>query len=430
VHSVADVSKDCGVVPPNQQTGFESVSGYEWANRISTCVKELAAITVQQTAFPQANYALVTAHDPGLTNDRVLTAGTNISIVDGGAKGPVTINATAASFPQANYALVTAHDAGLTNDRLLTAGTGISIVDGGAKGPVTINATGGIQTGWFFGDGSDGAFTYDGVATNGWSTLIAGGYKLSRTPFHTTAIINSGVKIALCNSIAYQFFANVSITGIDATSIIEADGIDAVTQGAGVSPNSGTGIYGGPGAGASGPTGVGANGFGTAVSIGGSSGVGGHGTPVGNTGGGAGAATPPSLTENGIHGMALIPTCITGNTNNANKVGCGAGAPSGGGDGTHHGGDGGSGGGMVGVFTPQFLGAGTLSARGGNGFMANPIGNAGGGAGAGGGGIFAMSRSGLGSWTTNVPGGLGGAGAGTGVAGTNGQPGNAFSIVI
>ena len=41
---------------------------------------------------------VVMALDPTLTQERVLTAGTNITIVDGGANGPVTINAT--STPQ------------------------------------------------------------------------------------------------------------------------------------------------------------------------------------------------------------------------------------------------------------------------------------------------------------------------------------------
>ena len=40
-----------------------------------------------------ATYVVVSL-DPTLTNERVLTAGTNISIVDGGANGPITINST------------------------------------------------------------------------------------------------------------------------------------------------------------------------------------------------------------------------------------------------------------------------------------------------------------------------------------------------
>jgi hypothetical protein len=40
-----------------------------------------------------ATYVVVSL-DPTLTNERVLTAGTNITIVDGGANGPLTINAS------------------------------------------------------------------------------------------------------------------------------------------------------------------------------------------------------------------------------------------------------------------------------------------------------------------------------------------------
>jgi hypothetical protein len=125
-----------------------------------------------------------------LTNERVLTAGTNMSIVDGGPGMPVTLNATGgvtsplttkgdlwgwnttnARVPvgadgtvltadsgdtegvswqaptayaplNATY-IVVSLDGTLPNERVLTAGTNISFVDGGAGGAFTINASGG-----------------------------------------------------------------------------------------------------------------------------------------------------------------------------------------------------------------------------------------------------------------------------------------------
>jgi len=99
-----------------------------------------------------------------LTNERVLTAGTGISLTDGGAGSNATIantgvtsnvagtgisvsgatGAVTVSAPMVAAEYVTlATDATLTNERVLTAGTGISITDAGAGSTVTIAATGG-----------------------------------------------------------------------------------------------------------------------------------------------------------------------------------------------------------------------------------------------------------------------------------------------
>lgn len=80
------------------------------------------------------------ALNAGLSQERVLTAGTGISIVDGGADGPVTINNTGA--PVAASFLVVALDGVLTNERQITAGAGIAFVDAGPNGNFTISATG------------------------------------------------------------------------------------------------------------------------------------------------------------------------------------------------------------------------------------------------------------------------------------------------
>jgi hypothetical protein len=75
-----------------------------------------------------------------LTNERVLTAGSGISFVDGGAGGALTVNATGGGggAPTTAQYLTLATDATLTNERVLTAGAGISLTDGGAGGALTI----------------------------------------------------------------------------------------------------------------------------------------------------------------------------------------------------------------------------------------------------------------------------------------------------
>jgi hypothetical protein len=81
------------------------------------------------------------ALNAGLTQERVLTAGTGITVTDGGANSTVTIAATGA--PSAAQYVTLATDATLPNERVLTAGTGITLTDGGAGSTITIAATGG-----------------------------------------------------------------------------------------------------------------------------------------------------------------------------------------------------------------------------------------------------------------------------------------------
>lgn len=77
-----------------------------------------------------------------LSSERVLTAGTGITITDGGAGGPVTIAATgggsASNWDSFASYVVTGLTSSLANERVLTAGAGIQITDGGANSPVTI----------------------------------------------------------------------------------------------------------------------------------------------------------------------------------------------------------------------------------------------------------------------------------------------------
>jgi hypothetical protein len=105
------------------------------------------ALTVAATggggAPTDAQY-LTLAANGGLSDERVLTAGTGISLTDGGAGGALTVaNTIAAGAPTAAQYLTLAADGGLTNERVLTAGTGISLTDGGAGGALTVAATGG-----------------------------------------------------------------------------------------------------------------------------------------------------------------------------------------------------------------------------------------------------------------------------------------------
>lgn len=75
----------------------------------------------------------------GIEGERTLTAGTGITITDGGAGSTVTLSQATTTLG-APYVTV-GNDATLTGERAITAGTGISITDGGANSTVTISST-------------------------------------------------------------------------------------------------------------------------------------------------------------------------------------------------------------------------------------------------------------------------------------------------
>ena len=73
-----------------------------------------------------------------------LVAGSNITITSA-SNGPITISSSGGGggAPTNAQYVTLATDATLSDERVLTAGTGISIVDGGAGSAVTISSTGG-----------------------------------------------------------------------------------------------------------------------------------------------------------------------------------------------------------------------------------------------------------------------------------------------
>jgi len=74
-----------------------------------------------------------------LSAERVLTAGANITITDGGANGPVTIASTAGGAPVGAQYVTLALDGTLTAERRLQVGSPITMVDGGANADVTLD---------------------------------------------------------------------------------------------------------------------------------------------------------------------------------------------------------------------------------------------------------------------------------------------------
>jgi hypothetical protein len=133
----------------------------------------VTAATPTGLAPDDASY-LTLGLDGDLTNERVLAAGTGISLTDGGAGSNATIANTGVTSIVAGDAVVLPSggtgdvtvsvpaiadlitpsyvtlgtDSTLQNERVLTAGTGITLTDGGAGSTITIAASGGGGSGY------------------------------------------------------------------------------------------------------------------------------------------------------------------------------------------------------------------------------------------------------------------------------------------
>lgn len=308
-----------------------------------------------------------------------------------------------------------------------------------------------------FGDGSDGAATFDG------STAVAGfsrsgsTYTATRDTYFTDATISTGVTV---KPSGYRMFGTGTLT-MNGTALIQRDG-NAGSNGtnavAGVSH--GTGGPGGAaladgylkgslvgGAGADGVTGTSngnnapattsaSNCLGTAsaAATGGDGGYGHSGAPTPGTG-----ATGGTITKSNVklianwHLATLLDISSTGSTvkftPSAQAGGGGSGGASASGPGESGGGGGaGSSGGIVAIYFRNIVIGASASitakgGKGGNGGNSFGAAGSGGGAGADGGIIVLVYNTLTSSGTTDVSAGAGGTGGTTDDGGTNFGPG-------
>jgi hypothetical protein len=111
----------------------EVLTDVKWDTVLNDIATELTASAVNTPSYVTiANTAL-------LPNERALTAGTGITITDGGAGSTVTVALTGGTPAPATPSYVTlGSDATLTSERVLTAGTAIGLTDGGAGSTLTV----------------------------------------------------------------------------------------------------------------------------------------------------------------------------------------------------------------------------------------------------------------------------------------------------
>lgn len=267
-----------------------------------------------------------------------------------------------------------------------------------------------------WGDGADGAYTFDGTNTYSNATKSGSG---AGAVYTLTGDINA-TNVTITNSCVVKTNGwAVRGTGtlqIDSGASLNNNGGDASAGTAGTAPSNnflGGGAAGGAGVG----TNAGGNsGNSTNNSIGGNGG--GRGGQVGaNTGGTAGSANQAGASKGAnIHSW---PAC-TGWAVSAAGGGIaftgGAGGGSGASDGTGTSGAGGAGGGVLVIAFPTIVNNGTISANGGAGGTPSSGTNVGGGCGGGGGAV--LYNYAAGGFSGNTPTATaGGIGSGRGTAG-------------
>jgi hypothetical protein len=364
-----------------------------------------------------------------LTAERVLTAGSGISITDGGANGNVTIAATGGGGVDVEDDDVSI----LAPASVLNfSGLGVTVTDGGSgQADIAIPGSliGSASTTMIWGNGEDGDVDLDG--TNDYPSL----FNKSGSQYQ------ANVKNLMLNNCTIRNGSELIGRGtrilIAGTLTIEAGGkihANAVSRSSTGGSTGGT-IYGQAAAGALGGNNAnGSNGGNATNAAGGNGGAGGNASI--RTGGTGGVVTPPIISNGGLAGFYSFFCFETGRSQGSGtSVTIGAGAGGGGGASNSAGfpgGNGGAGGGVLGFAARVITGAGSVEAKGFGGTDGSAGGVTGGGGG-GGGGVVIMATT-THNWqsivTVDVSGGAGGVGANGGTNGADGSAGRIIQLLV
>jgi hypothetical protein len=276
----------------------------------------------------------------------------------------------------------------------------------------------------YFGDGSDGSLTLDGVTGASGMSKSGSTYTLTRDIYYVNLTIQAGVTLVTANRRIFCSGTFNNAGTVTNNGNAGANGVNGAAGGAAAT----TATLAVGAAGGNGGVGAAAGATGSAAtnSHGGSGGAGGTG---GAAGGAAGAASVPASSGArraapdllaGVSILAGVQSGITG----------GGGGGGGGSVSGSNAGGGGAGGGIIVIAARVFTNSGTIQANGGAGGVAAAGTNVGGGAGGGGGALHLIYCVKTASGTLQANGGTGGAKSGTGVVGANGSNGSIIEIAV
>jgi hypothetical protein len=317
--------------------------------------------------------------------------------------------------------------------------------------PVSGTSAGdGINAQGIFGDGSDGAGTFDGtsvpagVTTTGSAPNLT--YFLSRDVYYQTVQVNAGIIVYMMTNtgtsnacLAYRMFCAGPCQNNGTISLTPAQPAAGGGQGfgAGVGWQKGNGgTVGGGSSGGLGTSSTGPGGGAVIVSQG-FGGAGGAGGAGGSAAGGAGGTVtapvtgtiPRSTPHASIGAIAYQSPQTSSMAFLPYQGGAGGGGGGGGGSGVEFSGGGGGGGGVMICVLYNLYGTGTFTAAGGQGANAQAGSNGGGGGGGGGGVLLLITAISTGfTGTLTAAGGAGGAGNGTGSVGVAGSAGQVIQL--
>jgi hypothetical protein len=269
-----------------------------------------------------------------------------------------------------------------------------------------------------YGNGADGALTYDGTTTILGVAPSSSTYTLNRDVYGTTIIVNSGVTI---KTNGFRMFATVALLVSGTIQNNGGNGGNATSSAVGAAGAvSASNTLGNGGAGKAGTSNaVGTAGGSVTAAVGGAGASGGSAT---NAGGAGGTVTNPTAAQGGVHTLQGIVNALRGRAEDNTLVLGGGGGGSGASSvATAFGGGSGAGGGVMLLAAPTLavLSGAVLKAVGGNG--GNGFGSNAGGGGGGGGGVIILVYTGANGYsnagTVTVAGGSAGAGSGSGGSG-------------
>lgn len=281
-----------------------------------------------------------------------------------------------------------------------------------------------------FGDGSDGALAFDGIASVLGISPSSSVYTLTRDIFASSIAVSAGVTV---NAAGFRVFCQGTCT-VAATGVISCNGNAAAAGTAGAITNA-SGSLGAGTAGGAGGSGNNAGSAGTNHAVGFPAGTGAGGAGGGDgthTAAAAGTYAALAASKGGARFLtALLLGMIFGTQTSGTAslvslyMGGTGGGGGGGDDADATGGGGGGGGGVLVLASRTVVNNGTISCNGGAGAAGTSAAhNAGGGGGGGGGVCTVITRTYSGTGVQTAAGGAGGAKAGaSGVAGSAGTAG-------